>query len=685
VGTSGHRYGTLCVLDTKPRSYPATLLNTLVNFAELATRELEQGNFDTPSKIQHLGDIAQRTKEDYVEPVALLDLDVKGWPLLYSNVFWNQVVRGASSGGGRDSSNTTTSSEAQGSETASAMCDTCSEDMGSFWDMFTSLDPEEIARDVPAALQSRRRIKLKVQLKNKSDKNQPQQELRVVLRPASDILAGNIPVGIPGFVSFNKQSMKGDGGGGVTDDEGILRKSGNLWFATLHSSSSVPNSSDGTAVTGTQGAGSTAGEQSDVERRGSMDSDKRKSLESRESFESARSTPRGVVDARSKLPFTVQPNKKAEEAADNEKIGKPRPRKTAASRLSAISSKVLLPYQMVLPERYADMQLGPLLGSGSFARVHRAVWRGAIVAVKLIEFPVDSLYWEDVERAVIEGALSVELHHPNIVQTIDFCRWRRAVQPDVSDAFSTAGAGGGYWSAPTDPLEEVDCVWIVQELCTGGKLGDALDRGWLRKWRGPEAPIDMLVYLHTAADIASALCFLHSKGITHGDLTYNNVLLTSTPPLEHPAACAGMQSAPITNDPRGVIAKLADFGLARVAQEGSMSTRHYGTVSHMPPELLADGVLSLATDIYSFGVILWEMYTGVRAFCGQPQEAIVDAVCHGRGLTGLPENDAYASPALKNLVARCLDSDRKKRPTAAEAWVEVQAMLLNCQVATGEI
>jgi serine/threonine protein kinase len=680
VGTTGHRYGTLCVLDTKPRSYPANLINTLVNFAEIATRELEQGNFETPTKIAQLGEVAQRTKDDYVEPIALLDLDIKGWPLLYSNKFWEQEInRGGSSG------------SSDGKTTA---CDRCSDDMGSFWDMFTCLDPEEVSRDVPAALQSRRPVKLRVQKKKVRGgvaNGEQQQELRVVLRPASDILAANIPVGIPGFVPFNSKQSKG--GDATSIDEG-LPKSGNFWFATLHSAaSSLPNSTTSTSTSSTAyksamspplSSGDTtptssakhsggSGSSSEESRRSSMDSQRR------ESFESERSTPRGVVDARSnKQPFAM-PKKRLE-------------RQSAASRLSGISPKELLPYQMVLPERYKDLQLGPLLGSGAFARVHRALWRGAIVAVKLIEFPVDSSYWEDVERAVIEGALSVELHHPNIVQTIDFCRWRRAVQPDVSGALCDY-AGEGYWSAPTEPLQEVDCVWIVQELCTGGKLGDALDRGWLRKWPAPEAPIDLVKYLHTAADIASALCFLHSKGITHGDLTYNNVLLTAPPfPPNTMSQNEGQSSEKqenevnnATTDPRGFVAKLADFGLARVAQEGAMSTRHYGTISHMPPELLADGVLGLATDMYSLGVLFWEMYTGVRAWCGQRQDHIINAVCNGRGLKGLPENDMHAPEALKNLIARCLDTDRNKRPSAAVAWVEVQAMLLNCQVLTGDV
>lgn len=669
VGSTGHRYGTLCILDIKPRSFPSDLLNTLVNFAELATRELEQGNFDAPYEIQHLGDIAQRTKLDYEEPVALLDLDVKGWPLLYCNKYWNQQLSGRLS-----------DNDGSGNREAAL----CSDDMSPFWDLFTCVDPEDIARDVPAALQSRHPVKLKVRWKKGGEG--VQQELRVLLRHASDIIAGNIPVGIPGFVPFSTQL-------GTTGADGAeLPNRDNLWFATLHSPASPgssPTASGGRSLAATSfksastsgsttptspsaktGNGAAYESQSD---RSSADSQKR------ESFELQRETPKGVVDARLQQPF-ARPKKKLQEEEEMKVAA-------AAPKLAGFSYKELLPYQMILPERYSDMQLGPLLCSASFARIHRAVWRGSVFAVKLMEFPEDSSCWEDAERAVIEGTLSVELQHPNIVQTFDFCRWRKAVQPDVSGALGST-AGGGSWSTPTAPLQELDCVWIVQELCTAGKLGDALERGWLRKWRAFDAPIDMVAYLHTAADIASALGFLHSKGIIHGDLTYNNVLLTSPPPpqdQENTNGSAVAAPSTICVDPRNFVAKLADFGLARVAQEASMSTRLYGTVSHMPPELLAKGVLSLATDMYSFGVILWEMYTGVRAWCGQGQDQIVDAVCHGRGLRNLPENDTHAPGALRSLVKRCLDYDSKKRPSAAEAWVEVQAMLLNCQTMNEEV
>ena len=81
---------------------------------------------------------------------------------------------------------------------------------------------------------------------------------------------------------------------------------------------------------------------------------------------------------------------------------------------------------------------------------------------------------------------------------------------------------------------------------------------------------------------------LHNRNICHGDLKCENVLLKSD-----------------TSEPDGVTAKVADFGLSRALAAGQshLSTRRYGTVTHMPPELLSTGKLAVAADVYSFGIM----------------------------------------------------------------------------------
>ena len=65
--------------------------------------------------------------------------------------------------------------------------------------------------------------------------------------------------------------------------------------------------------------------------------------------------------------------------------------------------------------------------------------------------------------------------------------------------------------------------------------------------------------------------------------------------------------------------QVADFGLSRVLSQEAVSTGTFGTVTHMPPELLTTGRLSKSVDVYAFGVLLWEMCTGKRPWAGMMQ------------------------------------------------------------------
>jgi len=155
-------------------------------------------------------------------------------------------------------------------------------------------------------------------------------------------------------------------------------------------------------------------------------------------------------------------------------------------------------------------------------------------------------------------------------------------------------------------------TWLVLEFCNKGPLGDAIERGAFRR-RDSLFECALAPILATAKEIAAAMCYLHARNIVHGDLTANNVLLTSA-----------------EGDARRFTAKVADFGLARVLEAGAgVTTKTYGTVTHMPPELLTDGLLSKAADVYAFGVLLWELTTGQKPYQGMSHGQIVHARAAG--------------------------------------------------------
>lgn len=220
-------------------------------------------------------------------------------------------------------------------------------------------------------------------------------------------------------------------------------------------------------------------------------------------------------------------------------------------------------------------------------------------------------------------------------------------------------------------------------------MQEASDRGYFIK----DGTCNVEAILWVARDVASGMAFLHERGVAHGDLTGGNVLLASNPA-----------------SPAKVTAKIADFGLARALDvKSKIETRTYGTVTHMPPELLVQGIFSKvpfsslllscrfatrwdrrgnapwagmrlrvcqlllqAADAFSLGVLLWEMFHGVRAWSSMNHAQIITAVAvNHRSLefsTSVPE-------ACANLALELMSSDPAKRPTLAQAVERIDSLL----------
>ncbi|HEV8225200.1 MAG TPA: protein kinase, partial [Rubrobacteraceae bacterium] len=194
---------------------------------------------------------------------------------------------------------------------------------------------------------------------------------------------------------------------------------------------------------------------------------------------------------------------------------------------------------------------GDLLGGGGMAEVYlaRDEVLGRDVALKILR----ERYAHDepfVERFKREARSAAALNHPNIVQVYD--------QGHTED-------GDHY---------------IAMECVPGGTLAQRIKRG---------GPIDPREAAGLASRVADALAVAHGRGIIHRDIKPQNVLLTAS------------------GEP-----KVADFGIARAASAKTMTETSLilGTASYMSPEQVRGERVGPESDLYSLGVVLYEMLTG---------------------------------------------------------------------------
>jgi tetratricopeptide (TPR) repeat protein len=191
--------------------------------------------------------------------------------------------------------------------------------------------------------------------------------------------------------------------------------------------------------------------------------------------------------------------------------------------------------------------------------------------------------------------------------------------------------------------------YIVMELLRGLTLFEVLAAG----------PLAVQTVVGMGVQIADALGAAHGAGIIHRDVKPANIFVMA----------------------RGD-AKLLDFGLAAMAQAaettGSVSGAKgehpgiltnpgtaVGTVLYMSPEQALGDPLDFRTDIFSLGLMLYEMLTGRRAFEGRSTTAIVDAILHATPV-GLDTADISNVPRdLRRLLTRMLDKDKERRPASA--------------------
>mmetsp|Transcript_2496 Transcript_2496/g.5471 ORF Transcript_2496/g.5471 Transcript_2496/m.5471 type:complete len:860 (-) Transcript_2496:94-2673(-) len=271
---------------------------------------------------------------------------------------------------------------------------------------------------------------------------------------------------------------------------------------------------------------------------------------------------------------------------------------------------------------FEDVKLLRMIGKGSFGKVYYGMWMGAAVAVKVLDTKGSASKSRDEPR--FEASISASISHPHLVQTFKFSTRAKSNKDDaVCD-------------------EEGSCsfeTWIVQEWCDLGTLGKNCKQPRLEIGKTWEV-------LDITREVCGAGAYLHSRGIIHGDLTANNVLVRSH------------------ISPKGYVCKLCDFGLARVleGEESEIMTTQLGTVTHMPPELFQldrqAAKLTPKADVYAAGVLMWQALMGKTPYSGLSPPQVVMQVASGK-LLKLP---ADVPEDVQEVFKRTTHPDPDQRP-----------------------
>ncbi|GIL62465.1 hypothetical protein Vafri_16694 [Volvox africanus] len=224
----------------------------------------------------------------------------------------------------------------------------------------------------------------------------------------------------------------------------------------------------------------------------------------------------------------------------------------------------------------------------------------------------------------------------------------------------TAASSNSRLAAAANVLQEGFELCLILELCDAGSLRDYLSQGGFRSSED-HGSVDMAALLDVAMDVARAMAYLHSKSIVHSDLKSRNVLLKSV--SGNPASLGRRCS---------VIAKVSDFGLSlRIDNDAThVSNMYQGTTAFMAPELLLHGRVSKASDVYSFGILMWELYTCGEAFKGVPKALLGAKVVDGLRLDFPPE----VPPPYARLAQQCWTEDPGARPSFDRVVRELSCM-----------
>lgn len=269
--------------------------------------------------------------------------------------------------------------------------------------------------------------------------------------------------------------------------------------------------------------------------------------------------------------------------------------------------------QRIVAGRYV---LGDLIGQGGMSSVYRGTDQklGRQVAIKIMkaELSEDPIFRSRFKQ---EAQAASRMAHPTIVRVFD--------------------AGDEIVETPEGPR---DLPYIVMEYIEGQDLRRLLTKGTIAQREA----------ILIVEDVLTALEYSHKAGVVHRDIKPANIMITKTGQV-----------------------KVMDFGIARALSDSSSSVEHttaiLGTASYFSPEQAKGDSVDARSDIYSAGIVLYELLAGSVPFRGDSPVAVAYQHVSERPVAPSERNDAV-SPALDRVVLKALGKDKNKRFQSASEF-----------------
>ncbi|EOY28224.1 Serine-threonine/tyrosine-protein kinase [Theobroma cacao] len=250
----------------------------------------------------------------------------------------------------------------------------------------------------------------------------------------------------------------------------------------------------------------------------------------------------------------------------------------------------------------SQLFLGLRFAHGAHSRLYHGIYKEEPVAVKIIRVPDDdengNLAARLEKQFNREVTLLSRLHHPNVIKFVAACR-----KPPV--------------------------FCVITEYLSEGSL-----RAYLHKLDHKSLPMEKLIAI--VLEVARGMEYIHSQGVIHRDLKPENVLIDQEFHL-----------------------KIADFGIACEEAYCDLLADDPGTYRWMAPEMIKKKSYGRKVDVYSFGLILWEMVAGTIPYEDMNPIQAAFAVVNKNLRPVIPHN---CPPAMRALIEQCWSLHPEKRP-----------------------